>query len=91
MCHYLHKKVIFYNENKIDIQLSAPTLVERDGGCNGLWYVSSYINNTPFIYCTKTAYTQDTSQDLEMYLYVCAGYPFIKLGLRKLEKGNHCS
>ena len=65
---FTKKKVIICDENKIDIQLSASPLVEGDRGRNGLWHVSSYNNKAPVIYCAKTAYTQDISHDLAMYL-----------------------
>jgi hypothetical protein len=38
----------------------------------------------PVLYCAHLAYTQDTAQDLAMYLHACAGYPVLTNGLELL-------
>ena len=85
---FTKKKVIICNKSKIDIKPSNPPLVEGDRSRNGLWHVSSYNNKAPIIYCTKTAYKQDESQDLAIYLHVCVGFPVITTWIVAIKNGN---
>jgi hypothetical protein len=43
------------------------------------------------LYCAHSAYTQDTAQDLAMYLHACAGYPVLTTWTRAIGNGNFCS
>jgi hypothetical protein len=75
---FTKEKVIICDENEIKIKLTTPPLVEGKRGRNGLWHVSMYNKKQdPVLYCAHSAYTQDTAQDLAMYLHACAGYPVL--------------
>jgi hypothetical protein len=45
----------------------------------------------PVLYCAHSAYTQDTAQDLAMYLHACAGYPVLTRWTRAIANGNYRS
>ena len=85
------KIIIFCYKNKKIIKLIKPPLVEGERDCNRLWHVSPYNYKALVIYCNKTAYTQDTSHDLSMYLHACDGFPVITSWIAAIKNGNYQS
>jgi hypothetical protein len=45
----------------------------------------------PALYCANSAYTQDTAQDLAMYLHAYTGYPIIATWCKAIAIGNYRS
>jgi hypothetical protein len=45
----------------------------------------------PVLYFAHSAYTQDTAQDLAMYLHACTGYPVLTTWTRAISNGNYRS
>jgi hypothetical protein len=43
----------------------------------------------PVLYCANSAYTQDTAQDLAMYLHACAGYPVVVTWCQAIANRNY--
>jgi hypothetical protein len=89
---FTKEKVMICDENEIKIKLTAPPLVEGKRGRNGLWHVSIYNQKQdPVLYCSHLANTQDTAQDLAMYLHACAGDPVLTTWTRAIANGNYQS
>jgi len=89
---FTKEKVIICDEKEIKITLKKPPLVEGKRGRNGLWHVATNTKSKdPVLYCANSAYTQDTAQDLAMYLHACAGYPVVATWCQAIANGNYCS
>lgn len=89
---FTKEKVIICDEKEIKITLKKPPLVEGKRGRNGLWHVATNTKSKdPVLYCANSAYTQDTAQDLAMYLHACAGYPVVATWCQAIANGNYRS
>jgi hypothetical protein len=85
-------KVMICDEKEIEIILEKPPIIEGKRGNNGLWHVAMNTKKKdPVLYRANSAYTQDTAQDLAMYLHACAGYPIIATWCKAIENGNYRS
>ena len=89
---FTKEKVIICDENNIEIKLTSPPLVMGTRGRSGLWHVSQNTKHkNPILHSANSAYTQDTTQDLAMYLHACAGYPVVETWCQAIAQGNYRS
>jgi hypothetical protein len=87
---FTRAKVIICDEKEIEITLKKTPLVEGKRGNNGLWHVAMNTKKKdPVLYCANSAYTQDTAQDLALYLHACAGYPVFATWCQAIANGNY--